>query len=305
MNIARISNQRHMVASRHAVPPNLFADYSATSSWLGRVAGAATTKSRPVSSNPALGYIVAGDGLHGQGAIRTIVPNSSEDGWSLADGPSGNKVIAAIVNDYVEVGDVVYLPQPGIRRTVRDVPTEGEHITGIRVDGVPAEEDPVRLWMRVQPHQVTATDAPKPEGEAALAQAIAERDEWERKWYDLWEALNQQAIDRGWCSEYQDFVEENGGPEITQDYVFDVTLEACLQATRDLDSALSPLLNDKPGVRCDITEEVEVKHDVQVTMRFGSTTIEDEQTRHDLIDARLREDGWIFDDFTITAWDLA
>jgi len=305
MNIARISNQRRMVATRHAIPPNLFADYSATSSWLGRVAGAATTKSPPVSSHSALGYIVAGDGLYGQGAIRTIVPNSSEDGWSLADGPSGNKVIAAIVNDYVEVGDVVYLPKQGIRRTVCDVLTEGEYITGIRVTDGPPEEDPIRLWMRVQPHQVTATDAPKPEDAAGLAQAIAERDEWERKWYDLWEALNQQAIDRGWCSEYQDFVEANGGPEITQDYVFDVTLETCLGATRDLDSALSPLLNNKPGVRCDITEEVEVKHDVQVTMRFGSTTIEDAQLRHDLIDERLRADGWVFDDFTITSWDLA
>src|SRR5690606_41789519 len=97
----------------------------------------------------------------------------------------------------------------------------------------------------------------------------------------------------------------NGGPEITQDYVFDVEIETCLRATADLDSALSPLLNNKPGVRCDITEEVAVKHDVQVTMRFGSTTIEDAQWRHDLIAEPLPADGWVFDDFTITSWDLA
>lgn len=62
--------------------------------------------------------------------------------------------------------------------------------------------------------------------ESAITRLQQDLSEAQRKWDELWEALENEAHSRGWCDEYDDFAQCNGGQRREQGYevMVDVTI---------------------------------------------------------------------------------
>lgn len=108
----------------------------------------------------------------------------------------------------------------------------------------------------------------------------------------MWEALESKAKDLGWCSDYDDFAEENGGParEGSWTVVADMELEI---GDLTLDRILGDELNDQ-GDAPDVRGSVNINHraEVKIEGRFGSDGPSEEA-----IEAALKSNGWKFDSF--------
>lgn len=117
--------------------------------------------------------------------------------------------------------------------------------------------------------------------------------QWKDKWDRLWKALGEQANDRDWCSEYDDFARANGGPERPVNH--DVRVEAITEWEPDeADTNLQSVLNTH-RIRPDVSETVSIVHQFWLNDLPGFTgrglEDQDSETLERLTEV-AREKGW-------------
>lgn len=142
-------------------------------------------------------------------------------------------------------------------------------------------------WQGVKP-EVTAVQS----GERVDGLTAAE---WKAKWDALWVALNEQANRREWCSEYDEFAEENGGPERMNTYEFVVDLEQTIDANV-LDEALRAYLSSE-NATCDIQDSVTVTNRIRFRAETSASQIEEDVTS--FVDNWLAGSVYHFDSFEV------
>lgn len=110
----------------------------------------------------------------------------------------------------------------------------------------------------------------------------------------LWEALEAKATELGWCSDYDNFAEENGGPLRPATWQVNVEMTTEVSNIR-LDKVLGDALNTS-NRRIDVQDNVEILHrtDFEMEGQFGPDGPEASEVEKELL-----EGGWIFDSFDI------
>lgn len=210
--------------------------------------------------------------------------------------------------------------------------TDGVHVAAVAVPGYTSTTlEAAACWSDTYDMSPAAADAAiehlRPTAVARLSQInrlTAEldqtrtaRDQATERLAALWRALEAEAAERGWCSDYDEFVEANGGPERERDW--DVTLEVTTSIPNDFrtDRDIKALLaadGDGTSLAVDITESFTVTHRAHLVvtttgkvMRAQEADLADERTR--LCVAALRGAGYRFDaandDFTVDEYEPA
>jgi len=127
---------------------------------------------------------------------------------------------------------------------------------------------------------------------------------WKTRYEALVEALRDEAESRGWCDEYEDFVSDHGviGGERERDYDVSVTMTTSL-CMSTLDDALRSYLNTDDR-ETDVRTDVDIDHRTTIEVRTTRTALRDGDA-NDLIEERLRAEGWQFESISIDDYESA
>lgn len=231
----------------------------------------------------------------------------------------------ALVNPKVAIGaKIVSLSGSGINPATVDR-IAAAHTIGYRQEGV-SSGGLTSIWVEGQNNPVPLIGTePEPEvvkaeaastltteqmqaelvtAERRMTEALARAEKSEAALANLWSALHEQAEDRGWCSEFDDFAEEHGGPARTREWDITVTMTTAFGETT-LDDALASYLNSE-GSAVDVRSSVDIEHRATIRMTLGYNRREIEDgAAHDEIKDHLRQAGWNFDDVDVYEVDVA
>lgn len=187
---------------------------------------------------------------------------------------------AGAVGDIGKVFTVTHLPD-----------SDGElSATGLTDTGY------VARWEPVVARQGTDTR------EQAAAVERAERAE--QALADLWAALEREADERQWCSEYDEFAREHGGPERIRKYEVNVECTASPYNRHETDIVLTRLLrnghaSDGNTPIIDAATSVEFEFTVSIQLATTPSNIEDDETRETLVKEAMRAHGFDMNIITI------
>lgn len=201
----------------------------------------------------------------------------------------------AVVEDYLDEKPRVRSDKPWGELALYTVMPQGIEVLGHMAFPVPGiDASKINLggpqFVAVDP---SVEDKPEPEGDGVY---------WKSKYHALVEALRREAEERDWCSEFDDFCEDNDIPSRPVDYDVNVTMEVTLDAGT-ADEVLAAWLNSQ-GVSVDVRSSAEVEHRATVRVETTRSALRD-GAANDLIEESLRENGFRFDSFDIEDWDRA
>lgn len=159
----------------------------------------------------------------------------------------------------------------------------------------------IPFWFEAAPLNPTATDVPEVEPVEVLT-----HDQWQAKWDALWEALNIEAQNQDWCSQYDDFADQHGGPKRTP--VWAVHVEMSTGIEQGTASNVRDLLITKEkidSIRSHVVTGQSIKHRrwVQVKHPRTDNMLGGEMLRE--TERVAREEGFIFDSLSIVEFDKA
>src|SRR5690606_19522999 len=159
---------------------------------------------------------------------------------------------------------------------------------------------PPKAWL----DEPVAGTAWTPEDTTSVEDKPVEKDVWQRRYEALVEALRDEAESRGWCDEYEDFVSEHGvvGGEREKDYDVSVTMTSSLNMST-LDDALRSYLNTEDR-DVDVRTDIEVEHRATVEVSTTRSALRNGDA-NDLIEERLRSEGWQFESITVDDYEPA
>lgn len=125
-----------------------------------------------------------------------------------------------------------------------------------------------------------------------------DRTDWKAEYKNLVEALRDEAEERGWCDEYEEFVEKAGviGGAREKEYDVTVSMSLCISAS-DLDDLLRPHLNSE-GEMVDVRDSIDLEHQGEVRVTTTAKALNDGDA-DDLIASALRSKGYRFDSFEV------
>lgn len=246
-------------------------------------------------------------------AGRIVKILASAFGGFMSQGGTGlERSTVSPINPPFAVGDMLYDIERNVYGTVSSLTFTGKPVLADEGSGEEAARRMAVYWLKVPtaaPVNPTAPveDAPVkdglllPTGEPVVNGHTAQ--EWSDRWDALWEALAEKADDQNWCSEYDDFAEEQGGPERLHEYEVTLTLDVIITGA-DADKALAEVLGGN-GKEPDC-EGFTVKNRVRISITCSSTDLADTTQRADrLIREALAEDSWEFNDYDIEYYDRA
>lgn len=126
--------------------------------------------------------------------------------------------------------------------------------------------------------------------------------DWKAKYEALVVALQEEAEERDWCSEFDEFCERNDVAARLSKYEVTVTMEVELDAHK-ADRVLRSFLNEEDR-DVDVREALTITHRAAVEVLTTRQALRD-GAANEVVSAALTEAGWRFDEFDIEDWDRA
>lgn len=235
------------------------------------------------------------------------IQDSPFGGFATTSGITLGRVAVSPMNPPFSVGDTLYDVERNVYGKVHSLTFTGNPVLADVTDALERPRRTAVYWLKVPTTAPVNPTAPvedglvAPTGEPVVNGRTAQ--EWSDRWDALWEALAEKADDQNWCSEYDDFAEEQGGPERLHEYEVTLTLDVIITGA-DADKALAEVLGGN-GKEPDC-EGFTVKNRVRISITCSSTDLADTTQRADsLIREALAEDSWEFNDYDIEYYDRA
>lgn len=308
MPVNTIEDERPTVTYRGESRPNyapLLAGYDIlTEEALGKVKGEA-----PAERHFGKWVLV----LEGEGRNRIYQMSTQHVGRTF--GPGAAVTSVALLNGAVSTGNEWAIPLHTVQgrqvsnQVVKCVQSrlssslmDYEAVTDASGSG--ATRGTADWWVIANPPVDLGVNPTAPVEDAPVVDWEAMHDALQTKYDALWEALNEEANDRDWCSEYDKFAAKNGGPVRQRRYEIVARLSREVSYS-DLSSELAGVLSTQ-GESISVHDSVTIEYDVTQEISCSAEEIENETPAfNDTIAELLNERGFVYDDFEIASYDEA
>lgn len=250
------------------------------------------------------------------GAHRNRVAQMSSNSIGHLFGPGEEVTSIALLNGAVSVGNDWAIPlhttqgRQAPHTVVKCVQSHHssnlmDYEVGADISGSGATRGTADWWVIAKPPVIDPGVNPTaPVEDAPVVDWEAMHDALQTKYDALWEALNEEANDRDWCSEYDKFAAKNGGPVRQRRYEIVARLSREVSYS-DLSSELAGVLSTQ-GESISVHDSVTIEYDVTQEVSCSAEEIENETPAfNDMIAELLNERGFVYDDFEIASYDEA
>lgn len=162
---------------------------------------------------------------------------------------------------------------------------------------IAGEKEPTGAVLRAAAIALEKLEKENSDLKKQVEEITTSRNHYQSSLISIWEALESEAENRDWCSEYDEFAADQGGParERTITVVVEMTSNPSPNAADDVVASLLNNTESPVDVR-----QIEIKHRGEAQMKVRIHP-EDQPDDGD-IETALQEAGWDFNDFEFIEW---